>query len=171
MSEANKPRTSVIVLLVVSLVVIIDQATKQLALKLFDPLDPIVVIPKCFNLTLAFNKGAAFGMFGDLPDGTRQLVLAGAAVLAFIAIIYFLVRDYKYDPFGQAALSMILGGAIGNIIDRVVYGKVVDFIDWYYGSYHWPAFNIADSAICVGVAILILKKPRKKPETEAQEQV
>ena len=168
MDETKKFRKDILIFFVISIVVVLDQFTKQLVLKLIDPLNPITVIPNFFNITVTFNLGAAFGMFSDMPDLVRTIVLSTAALLALSAVIYFMLKDYKDDVLGLTALSMILGGAIGNIIDRAVYGKVVDFIDWYYGNYHWPAFNLADSAICVGVAALIFHRPKKQQSDEHQ---
>lgn len=142
------------------LVLSLDQVTKAAVLDLIQPGEVHPVIPGLFNLTLAFNKGVAFGMFADLGDGLRQVMLGITAAVALAAVGWFFVRDYAGDLIGQGALVMILGGAIGNIIDRVRLGMVVDFLDVYVNEWHWPAFNIADSAICIGVVVLLLRKPR-----------
>ena len=146
------------VVLFVLLVVLVafDQITKYLAETYLDPALPMSVIPNLFNLTLVYNPGAAFGMFGSLPDPTRQIVLWCVSAGAFV-VVYLMYRDTKEDPYSVTGLVMIVSGAIGNMIDRARYDAVVDFLDFYWGNYHWPAFNVADSAICVGVAILVVR--------------
>ena len=133
-----------------------DQITKQLALRSFNPGELRPIIDKFFNLTLSFNRGAAFGLWAGLDDGWREGVLALTIIFALIVVGCLLTRSYYQSILAQIALAAILGGAVGNVIDRFVYGAVIDFLDFYWGSYHWPAFNIADSAICVGVFTLVL---------------
>ncbi len=147
--------------LVAAFVVFLDQLSKYWILQNIFPGEMLEVIPGFFNLTLAFNKGAAFGFMSGLPEGTRQIVMTLTACLAFGALAYFFFVEFLHDSVAHTALAAILGGAFGNIIDRVRLGMVVDFLDVYYGSYHWPAFNVADSSICLGVAILLLRKPRR----------
>jgi len=148
---------------VVSFVVIgCDQLTKQMALSSFQPGDVRPVIDGLFNLTLSFNRGAAFGLWTGLSSGWREVVLASTILLALVVVGFLLTRPYYQSKLAQTALSAILGGAIGNVIDRFMYGAVVDFLDFYVGSYHWPAFNIADSAICVGVGLLVIL-PKAEP--------
>lgn len=142
------------------IVVLVDQWTKQWALgALVD--QSIEVVPGWFSLTLAFNKGAAFGMLSGLPEGTRQLALSFATAFALIIVIGLLLNHYRTNRVGWLAAGLILGGAVGNIIDRVQLGMVVDFLDVYWNQYHWPTFNVADSCICVGVGILLLIKSEK----------
>ena len=148
-------------------VVALDQWTKLLVLRSFQPGEIRPVIEGFFNLTLAFNKGVAFGLFADFSDGLRYALLGGTAALAIGAVLYFFKREYAHDPVGRAALVLVLGGAVGNIIDRVRLGMVVDFFDFYLGEYHYPAFNIADSAICVGVVVLIFRRPAPPPVSDA----
>ena len=139
-----------------------DQFSKYCAVsRLAD--SSIVVIPDLFSLTLAFNRGAAFGFLGGLPDGTRQLALGCATLCALAAILFMLIRYHRNSNLGCIAVGLVLGGAIGNIIDRIQMGVVVDFLDVYWREYHWPTFNIADSCICVGVAVLILLKTDHPP--------
>ena len=140
-------------------IVAADQYLKYLVVNTLRVGDLIPVIPGCFSITLTYNYGVAFGMFSGFDPFTRSILLSITTLFALALILYFLANDYKDDSVARFALSMILGGAIGNIIDRVSAGKVTDFILWYYGKYDWPAFNIADSAICVGVMILLLRKP------------
>jgi signal peptidase II len=143
------------------LVLGLDQLTKQIIVSSLSRGDRIEVIPGFFNIVLTYNPGAAFGLFAGYPDGLRTIVLGIATTFAVGLVLYFLFFEYNRDPFGQAALIMILAGAAGNIIDRIRYGEVVDFLDFYLGAYHWPAFNVADSAICIGVAFIIFRRPRK----------
>jgi len=145
------------IIVVVLLVVVLDQLTKFWILERFSPGDVQEIIPGVFNLILTFNPGVAFGFLANLSDQVRNIVLGITTFIALSVVGLLLFRDYRSDPIGQAALAMILGGAVGNIIDRLRIGKVVDFLDFYYKEYHWPAFNVADSSICVGVTILVLK--------------
>ena len=135
----------------------LDQLSKLMVLRSIKEGESITLIPNFFDIILTYNKGAAFGLFANLPDGTRQITLGVATFLALVVISFLLLKEYKDDLFAKICLSFILGGALGNLIDRVFLGKVVDFLDVYIGAYHWPAFNIADSAISVGVTILIIK--------------
>lgn len=137
------------------LVTLVDQATKFLILSRFEAGEVVAVIPGLFNLTLHYNYGAAFGIFGGLSEGVRELVLGGAKLLALGVVLYLLTVPQYQGTVPRSGLAMILGGAFGNIIDRFVHGAVVDFLDFYLGTYHWPTFNIADSAIFCGVALLI----------------
>lgn len=129
------------------IVVALDQITKYFALTYINPYDSFNILP-FLHLVLVTNKGAAFGMFKYIGSG----FFIAASVIAIIFVIYLMIRG-KEDHLG---LSLILGGAIGNLIDRILYGSVVDFIDLSIGKYHWPAFNIADSALSVGVTIILL---------------
>jgi len=153
-------RALVVMLAVVVLVVVADQYSKSVILAHLQPNSVRTIIPGFFNLVLTFNRGAAFGFLAGVSEGYREVLLALTTLIALAAIAYFLFTDYYRDRVGQLALSLIIGGAIGNIIDRMRLGSVVDFLDFYYQSYHWPAFNIADSCICLGVATLILFRPK-----------
>jgi len=135
-------------------ILIIDQLTKHLALRtliLYKPL-PLTAF---FNLTLAHNTGAAFS-FLDHAGKSGVLFLTLFALVMSIFILIWLLRLPKNSSWLSIALSLILGGALGNLLDRVRYGYVIDFMDVYIHQWHWPAFNIADSAICAGVFILCL---------------
>ena len=134
-----------------------DQFTKYLAATLLVEGESIKIIPGLFDLTLVYNRGAAFGLFSGLPDIPRRIALWGVATLALIAVGHFMYKEAKNDNWSKTALVGILAGACGNIIDRFRFDSVVDFLDFYINSYHWPAFNIADSAICVGVGVLIFR--------------
>lgn len=157
------------VLLFSSLVIVLDQLSKYLAIT-FIPLNStavngaIPVIPDVFNLVLAFNKGAAFGIFGQIENDTYRHLVLGAAILCALGSLWFFLREFGRTAIGRFALALILGGAIGNVIDRVRVGAVIDFLDFYWGNYHWPAFNIADSCICVGVGIVIFFHPSRRQD-------
>lgn len=149
--------------------ILLDQVSKHLILQSFQPGAVRPVVDGLFNLTLTFNRGAAFGLWSGLPPGWREVILALTILFALLVVGYFLTRSYYQNALSQIALSMILGGACGNIIDRVRLGAVVDFLDVYYGSYHWPAFNVADSAICIGVGMLLLFPAKTVPVAPSDE--
>ena len=135
-------------------VVIADQSTKIAAVALLDPASSVEVIPT-LDLVLAYNTGAAFSFLSS-AGGWQRWLFIGLAVAICGFILHWmrdLPRGARWYPL---ALSLILGGAVGNVIDRVRIGAVVDFIDFHVGDWHWPAFNVADSAICVGAALLVL---------------
>ena len=115
-----------------------------------------------FNLVLTYNTGAAFSILSE-ASGWQRWFLSGIAAGASILIIYLLYRHAANKMF-CLALSLILGGALGNLWDRITLGHVVDFLDFHIGSYHWPAFNIADSAIFIGAALLIVDSFRQKTQ-------
>ena len=135
-------------------VIFIDQLTKYLASTLLDMHQPVSIIPM-FNLYLTHNYGAAFSFLSQAGGWQRWFFTIVALVVSVIIITW--VRRLKDNETLQAvSLSLILGGALGNVIDRLIFGYVIDFIDVYYGDWHWPAFNIADSAITIGVALLLI---------------
>jgi signal peptidase II len=134
-----------------------DQLTKRMV-QASIPLGTIVsVVPHFFNLTHTQNSGAAFGLFSDSPSPwkTALLVLVSAALLVTVIGIAWRSRRMQWEA--GVGLSLILGGAFSNLLDRIRYGHVVDFLDFYFRSYHWFAFNLADSGIVVGAGFLILQ--------------
>ncbi len=137
-----------------AVVVVLDQITKQWADRTLDYFQPVAVIDCFFNLTLLYNKGAAFSFLSDAGGWQRWFFTVLSAVVSVVIFIWLkkLPADKKVLAAG---LALILGGAIGNLIDRSIYGHVIDFIDVYYQNRHWPAFNIADSAITLGAACLL----------------
>ena len=134
-------------------IVLADQLTKWLVLARFAPGERIEHTG-FFNLVLVFNKGAAFSFLADAP-GWQTPVLVAFAAAAAIVVSVLLLRSPGRALF-CAGLALILGGAVGNVIDRLRFGQVVDFLDLHAGGWHWPAFNVADSAITVGAVLLIL---------------
>lgn len=136
------------------LIIVLDQISKYAVLKTLSPYHPQAIAPM-LNLTLAFNTGAAFSFLsGTGLWGTYFFAMFSG--LMSIAIAIWMVRLQKNDYFSLLGLSLILGGALGNLIDRLLLGHVIDFIDCYIGHYHWPVFNLADSAICIGAVVLLL---------------
>jgi len=156
---------------VAGLVITLDQITKIMIQKYIVEGELVSIIPNFFNLTLTYNKGIAFGIFAGLPEMWRHFLINGATVVALGMIVYFLKRHYKDDKLAYLAMALIAGGAVGNIIDRIYYGQVVDFIDVYYDTLHWPAFNVADSAVCIGVFILLFRPVKKKVKDESESRV
>lgn len=151
-------RLAVLVFLAIG-VIMLDQFTKHRMVALLSEQRTLAVISGFFNLTLVYNRGAAFGLFAGIESDTLRFVLLGAsAALAFIVVLVALLQDIKlrYSLLGHVAMGLVIGGAIGNLIDRVSLGSVVDFLDFFVGTWHWPAFNVADVAISVGVGILIV---------------
>ena len=134
-------------------IVLADQLTKWLVLSRFAPGEALE-LTGFFNLILVFNKGAAFSLLANAPGWQTPLLVAFALGAALIVSV-LLVRSPARRTF-CAGLALILGGAIGNVIDRLRYGYVVDFLDLHAAGWHWPAFNVADSAITIGAALLIL---------------
>ncbi len=139
------------------LLLLSDQLTKWVALERLELGQPVEIIPGFFNMTLVFNPGIAFGLLSGLPEGTRQLVLVCVSVFAMCVVIGLAQTEARHDNPSRLAIVMILGGAIGNFIDRLRLHYVVDFFDFHLAGYHWPAFNIADSAICLGVTVLLYR--------------
>jgi signal peptidase II len=117
--------------------------------------DSVVVIPGFFNLAHVENPGAAFGLFAESPAQWKVGALVSFSVIALIVVSALLWKNGHVLSTTTIGLSLILGGALGNLWDRMVSGHVVDFLDFYVGSYHWPAFNVADSAIVVGAILLV----------------
>ncbi len=136
--------------------IILDQITKLLIQKAFRLHESVVVIQDFFSLTYIRNPGAAFGLFADQSAGFRSIFFLVVSIVALSILLYFLAQTPQEDRSSLVAISLLFGGAIGNLIDRVRLGEVVDFLDFYVGQFHWPAFNVADSAITIGISLLML---------------
>lgn len=136
------------------IVIICDQASKYWVGVLLTPYKPLPVIPM-LNITLAYNTGAAFSFLSGAGDWHRWF-FAGFSLIVSIILVIWLWRTPLQARLQSAGISLILGGALGNLIDRGLHGYVIDFIDVYYKYHHFATFNIADSAICIGAAILVL---------------
>jgi signal peptidase II len=142
--------------LISAVVVVLDQVTKIAVLRHMPLYQSITVIPGFFNLTHIHNPGGAFGFMARHDSPWRHWLFLAAAAVALVMIIYFYHQTPPDRRLFGAALALIFGGAVGNLIDRLRYGVVVDFLDFYIGNLHWPTFNIADSAVTVGVIVFIL---------------
>lgn len=151
---------------IISAVLVLDQVTKFIVEKRIRLHEIIVVLPGFFNLTHVRNRGAAFGILSSAPDVWRSAFFIAVTVIA-VVVIALLVRK-THERLLVSAFSLIMGGAVGNAIDRIRYGEVVDFIQWYVKSWYWPSFNVADSAISVGVALLAIDMLFKKKQAEVQ---
>ena len=137
----------------------LDQLTKQIASRLLEMHQPVAVMP-FLNMTLTYNRGAAFSFLSD-AGGWQLWFFAVLTIVVAVIIVVWLYRLKPGQRWLACALALVLGGALGNLWDRLVIGAVVDFIDVYYGSWHWPAFNVADSAICVGAVMLVVSTLRE----------
>ncbi len=146
---------------IIGIILLLDQATKYLIEKHVRLFAVIPVIPNFFNITHVMNKGAAFSLFASSPESFRRLFFTTVTTAAVVVII-LLIRKTN-ERLLIVAFSLIAGGAVGNLIDRVRYGEVVDFIQWYVKSYYWPSFNVADSAITLGVCLLAFDMLFQKP--------
>ncbi len=138
------------------LVLALDLVTKYLAQQWLEPFQPNEILP-FFNFTLVFNRGAAFSFLGDASGWQRWFFIA-IGLVAVIVIVFWLRRLSAGEKWTAAALALILGGAVGNLVERVWQGQVTDFLDLYYRDWHWPTFNIADSAISIGVGLYIIDR-------------
>ncbi len=148
--------------LIAGAVLVVDQFTKYIVSTHIRMYETITVIPGFFNLTHVRNRGAAFSLFSGMPGSFRSVFFITITLVA-VAVIVVLIRKTN-ERLPLVAFSLIAGGALGNVVDRLRFGEVVDFVEWYVRSYHWPSFNIADSAITVGVALLAIDMLFKKPE-------
>lgn len=159
MLDTKKP--DLMVWFVISaVVVVLDQLTKLIIQKALAGM-PVYEVTSFFQLVLAYNKGAAFSFLSDQSGWQRGFFIA-VALIASIVIVLLLRKHREEVPFALA-LSLILGGAVGNLIDRILLGAVVDFLYFHIGEHYWPAFNLADSAISCGALLLLWDAMRRKP--------
>jgi len=181
-------------------VILLDQWTKALVRHQMHLHESIPIIPHLFNLTYIRNPGAAFGLFVGINHAYRTLFFLVITIAAVVVIGYFFFASIlddrrqglstteavsgaggvsihqqgsRHNRWLRIGLALVFGGAIGNLIDRIRYGEVVDFLDWYLGAYHWPAFNVADSSITIGVTILLaaaflLPNPAGSPHSSSR---
>ena len=138
-------------------IVLLDRWTKHLVATRIAMYTHIQVIPGFFRITHTENTGAAFSLFADSPSHWKTVMLISFSLIAMIVVSILLWNQSHPFTMTGIALSLILGGAFGNLWDRVAAGRVVDFLDVYYRTYHWPVFNLADSAIVVGASLLVLE--------------
>lgn len=154
-------------------IVVVDQATKVYVMETMRLHESIPVIANLFSITYIRNPGAAFGFLSSSSSSFRFVFFGLTSIFAVGLLGMIMVRMPKEDWMGRLSVAGILGGAIGNLLDRLRYGEVIDFLDFYVNGYHWPAFNVADSAITVGVVFLILhfateKEPADQPVASEQ---
>ena len=144
------------------IIVIIDQLTKFFIVKYLPLHDTVPVVSGLFNIIHIKNPGGAFGLLANLTPGMRTFIFLFISSLAVGLILYFYINTPVNQTWLAAGFALIFGGAIGNLIDRIRFGVVTDFLDFYISRYHWPAFNVADSAITVGIGIFIVHLLFKK---------
>ena len=137
-------------------IILLDRATKLVIIQTLRLGQGIPVIPGFFDIVFVLNPGAAFGFLATLSDQVRNPLFILISILAVVLIVFYHTRYLRSHRLVSVALGLVLGGAVGNLIDRLYYGMVVDFLDVHAGPYHWPAFNVSDSAISVGVSLMIL---------------
>ena len=148
---------------IAALVLALDQATKAWVLQNLPGAPPLTVVPGFFDLVFSRNPGGVFGLGAGAPTFGRRAFFVGATAVALGVIGIFLKRWGRESRLLTIALSLVAGGAIGNLIDRVRFGSVVDFIDWYWNTRHWYTFNVADSAISTGAVLLIVHSLLPEP--------
>ena len=162
---ATKPRDRRgVALAIAAAVVILDRITKRIVVQQLPNGQAHTVIPGVFRITDVHNTGAAFSMFAESasPTTVRNILIA-FSVIAAIVLIGMLWRAGRALTVSSVALALILGGAVGNLYDRVRYSYVVDFLEVHIGNYHWPDFNVADSCICIGAGLLLIEIFRPQP--------
>lgn len=149
-------------------IIILDQFTKHHIQKALRLNESIVVIDDFFSLTYIRNPGAAFGFFANQTAQFRSVFFLSVSAVALTLLIFFFLQAPKEDLSALIAISLLFGGAVGNLLDRLRMGEVVDFLDFYIGQFHWPAFNVADSAITIGISLLMFNLFLQKKEFPAQ---
>jgi signal peptidase II len=143
-------------ILLAGLIVLVDQVTKVAITQAFSLHENLEVIPGVFSLTHIRNTGVAFGMLAGEVTWLRTLLFSGVSALALGIMVWLFTAVSPEKKAVKAAFAMIFGGALGNLIDRLRFGEVIDFLDFYIGDMHWPAFNVADSAMSIGLGFLLL---------------
>jgi signal peptidase II len=156
--------------LLVIMIVGIDQATKALVVRSIPHLNSNSIVPGFFNITHIRNRGAIFGFFSQSDSLVLYIILTLVSLVALGFVIFYFFKTPTSDRFMKISLSLILAGALGNLVDRVIRGYVVDFLDFYVKSWHWPSFNVADSSITVGAFVLIFillfkRRPKCSPSS------
>jgi signal peptidase II len=152
-------------------VVALDQVTKWLVHQVMELHETRAVVEGLLSLTYVRNRGAAFGILSDAELPYQSVLFSAVSLLALAAIGVYAWRLPAGNRLARAALALIMGGALGNLMDRARLGYVIDFVDVFWGPHHWPAFNVADSAISVGVALLLLDIVRPSPARESKTEV
>jgi signal peptidase II len=153
--DQSKRAKRLILFIVAGLTLALDQATKYVILQSLSLYQTITVVPGFFNITHIHNPGGAFGFLAGQSQAVRSALFIIVSLMATGFILYLYVKTPRRYPLLMAGLALIFGGALGNLSDRIRIGVVVDFLDFYISSAHWPAFNVADSAISIGMAVLL----------------
>jgi len=143
--------------------VALDQAVKAVIARSVSLYENLTVIPGFFNITRIHNRGAIFGAFNQMGGRTVFTVLTAASLLALGLVVFYFFKTPPSDRLAKISLSLILAGALGNIVDRISRGYVIDFLDFHIRSAHWPFFNVADSCITIGAVLMIFILFRRKP--------
>ena len=148
-----------------ALVFALDRATKSLIEAHVSAFDVHTVIPGFFDIVHSQNRGVAFGLLNDSQSPWRTIVLVVLAAAALILVAGMLWRGSHLDRWTVTGLALVLGGAAGNLFDRIVWGRVTDFLEFYIGDWHWPTFNVADSCVVIGSGLLVLEllRPKRQP--------
>ena len=171
MSNRSRMKRKYWVLLVFCIgILLLDQWTKSMVVQKLPLYQRVEVIQGFFNLTHVRNTGGAFGIFGGKKGGMGSILFVVVSLIAIGAIVFLYVKIKENEKTLALSFSLILSGAVGNLIDRLRYGEVVDFLDFHLSTYHWPAFNVADSAICIGIGLMALEllKGDHKKSTKSQ---
>jgi len=143
-------------------IIVLDQLTKLLILQYLPLHSSLEIIPGFFNLVHVRNPGGAFSIFAGANSALRQGLFMGLTVFIVIVLLFAYGKLRPEDRWTRTSYALIVGGALGNLVDRLRFGEVIDFLDCYVGAYHWPAFNVADSAITVGALMLVVSLLRGK---------
>ena len=169
LSNPKAKANLIISVVIIVLGVAIDQITKIIAVTYLVYGKAITIIPYVLNLNIVRNKGSAFGMGHSWPPVLQKTVLLALPIIAIIVITVILMKNIKGHRLMISSFALILGGAIGNVYDRIASKYVVDFIEVHYKQYHWPNFNFADMIICVGVGLYIIYSFRSPKKVDAKE--
>ena len=164
---ASKFQARLPYLLLVLFTLCLDRWTKSLIQSRFTLYDSVSVIDGFFNITYVRNTGVAFGIFSSISSPAKSILLSVFTVAAAVVVIIYSLRSPSGNRLLQIALGFILGGALGNLYDRLSFGYVIDFLEFYHRSYQWPSFNVADSAITTGVLLLAIEIMRNEAQSGA----
>jgi signal peptidase II len=163
----NVAASRILTLAIAVSVVVLDRWSKWLIETRLQLYDTVTVIPGFFNIVRSENPGVAFGILADGSSSGRTAILVALSLAAIAVLAVMLWKIGRQDRWTTIGISLIFGGAIGNVYDRIIAGKVTDFLDFYAGNWHWYTFNLADSAICIGAGLLALSSLLIKPHREA----
>ncbi len=152
----NKTARRIVAFVIAIGVFALDRWSKHFVETRLEAFDTKTIVPGFFNIVRSENPGVAFGIFSESTSPSRTLLLIATSIAAVLTLAWMLWRIDRQDRLTATGLSLIFGGAIGNVYDRIRFGTVTDFLDFYHGSYHWYTFNLADSAICVGAGLLLV---------------